>query len=300
MVFDEIDAGHRRRDRARRRRDAAAARRARAGDHDHAPAADRERRRPHFRVEKVAGDPTHTRIEPLDDAPARDELERMPRRPRSSSPRSSEPDRAHRHRAPRQADEGARPAAAPDDIASIDHTDLDRVSAEELVESGVASSSTSRRRSPGRSPNPRPAAARPRRCRLIDVEDRRPLRRALRRRAPDRPAGRASSERHLPRHRPRARGAELAARCRAAGPRHRGARGVRRQHDALPARGGRLLAEGIDFPPLETRFRDRHALVVARGPGHKRDLQIVRPYVRDFKPVLVGVDGGADALLEAG
>jgi uncharacterized membrane-anchored protein len=63
---------------------------------------------------------------------------------------------------------------------------------------------------------------------------------------------------------------------------------------------GRLLSEGIDFPPLETRFRDRHALVVARGPGYKRDLRIVRPYVRDFKPVLVGVDGGADALLEAG
>ena len=63
---------------------------------------------------------------------------------------------------------------------------------------------------------------------------------------------------------------------------------------------GRLLAEGIDFPPVATRFRDRHALVVARGPGHKRDLRIVRPYIRDFRPVLVGVDGGADALLEAG
>ena len=63
---------------------------------------------------------------------------------------------------------------------------------------------------------------------------------------------------------------------------------------------GRLLTEGVEFPPLETRFRDRHALVVARGPGYKRDLAIVRPYVRDFKPVLVGVDGGADALLAAG
>jgi uncharacterized membrane-anchored protein len=40
--------------------------------------------------------------------------------------------------------------------------------------------------------------------------------------------------------------------------------------------------------------------VVARGPGHKRDLRIVRPYIRDFRPVLVGVDGGADALIEAG
>ena len=36
------------------------------------------------------------------------------------------------------------------------------------------------------------------------------------------------------------------------------------------------------------------------GPGHKRDLRIVRPYVRDFKPVLVAVDGGAEALLEEG
>jgi uncharacterized membrane-anchored protein len=63
---------------------------------------------------------------------------------------------------------------------------------------------------------------------------------------------------------------------------------------------GRLLTEGVAFPPLETRFRDRHAVVVARGPGHKRDLRMVRPYIRDFKPVLIGVDGGADALLEAG
>ena len=63
---------------------------------------------------------------------------------------------------------------------------------------------------------------------------------------------------------------------------------------------GRLLAEGIQFPQLDTRFRDRHALVVARGPGHKRDLRIVKPYVRDFQPVLVGVDGGADALIDAG
>src|SRR5439155_896991 len=63
---------------------------------------------------------------------------------------------------------------------------------------------------------------------------------------------------------------------------------------------GRLLSEGLSFPPLRTRFRERHSLVVARGPGYKRDLAIVRPYVRDFKPVVVGVDGGADALLDAG
>ena len=64
---------------------------------------------------------------------------------------------------------------------------------------------------------------------------------------------------------------------------------------------GRLLAEGDRLPAARRRgSATGTALVVARGPGHKRDLRIVRPYIRDFKPVLVGVDGGADALLEAG
>jgi uncharacterized membrane-anchored protein len=62
----------------------------------------------------------------------------------------------------------------------------------------------------------------------------------------------------------------------------------------------KLLSEGVRLPQVQTRFRDKHALVVARGPGLKRDLRIVKPYIRDFRPVLVGVDGGADALLHAG
>jgi len=62
----------------------------------------------------------------------------------------------------------------------------------------------------------------------------------------------------------------------------------------------KLLSEGVRLPEVQTRFRDRHALVVARGPGMKRDLRIVKPYIRDFRPVLVGVDGGADALIQAG
>ena len=60
------------------------------------------------------------------------------------------------------------------------------------------------------------------------------------------------------------------------------------------------LTAGIQLPALRTRFRDRHALVVARGPGYKSDLRMVRPYIRDFRPVLVAVDGGADALREVG
>jgi uncharacterized membrane-anchored protein len=63
---------------------------------------------------------------------------------------------------------------------------------------------------------------------------------------------------------------------------------------------GSILSGGVEFPGMRTSFRDRHALVVARGPGHKRDLRIVKPYIRGYKPVLVAVDGGADALLETG
>jgi len=60
-------------------------------------------------------------------------------------------------------------------------------------------------------------------------------------------------------------------------------------------------AEGTYYIAMEyLDGRSLKELVVARGPGHKRDLRIVRPYIRDFKPVLIAVDGGADALLEAG
>jgi uncharacterized membrane-anchored protein len=61
-----------------------------------------------------------------------------------------------------------------------------------------------------------------------------------------------------------------------------------------------LLAGRMELPELETRFRDRPALVVVRGVGHQKDLRMLRPYVRDVRPVLVAVDGGADAILDAG
>ncbi len=48
------------------------------------------------------------------------------------------------------------------------------------------------------------------------------------------------------------------------------------------------------------RLRSDSPQCLARGPGYKSDLRIVRPYIRNFKPVLVAVDGGADALLEIG
>lgn len=189
----------------------------------------------------------------------------------------------------------------PGDLAIIDHADLDRVSAEELAEAGVravvnVSASTS-----GRFPNPGPLELVRAGVRLVDV--------------PGAPLFDEVSDGELLSVRDGAiwrngtclaEGVELGEETLAEA--LAGQQG--RVTEALEAFAdntlrhlrdeGRLLAEGIDFPPLKTRFRDRHAVVVARGPGYKRDLRIVRPYIRDFKPVLVAVDGGADALLEIG
>ncbi|NAZ87241.1 hypothetical protein GTR00_14220 [Kineococcus sp. T90] len=61
-----------------------------------------------------------------------------------------------------------------------------------------------------------------------------------------------------------------------------------------------LLLDGVGVPDVRTSLEGRHALVVVRGYHYKEDLVTLRPYVREYKPVLIGVDGGADAILEAG
>jgi uncharacterized membrane-anchored protein len=61
-----------------------------------------------------------------------------------------------------------------------------------------------------------------------------------------------------------------------------------------------LLAGRIQLPRFATDFRDRSTLVVVRGVDHQKDLRALRPFIRDMRPLIVAVDGGADALLEAG
>jgi uncharacterized membrane-anchored protein len=58
--------------------------------------------------------------------------------------------------------------------------------------------------------------------------------------------------------------------------------------------------EPLVVPPLRTKIAGRHAMVVVRGHDYKHDLAALRAYIRQFHPVLIGVDGGADALLEIG
>jgi uncharacterized membrane-anchored protein len=61
-----------------------------------------------------------------------------------------------------------------------------------------------------------------------------------------------------------------------------------------------LLFGGTGLPELDHDLAGRPVLVVVRGYGYKEDLGVLRPFIRDVRPVLVGVDGGADALIEAG
>ena len=61
-----------------------------------------------------------------------------------------------------------------------------------------------------------------------------------------------------------------------------------------------LVFAPIELPKLRVSFDGRHALVVVRGHDYKQDLGVLRSYIREFRPVLIGVDGGADALLEVG
>jgi len=67
---------------------------------------------------------------------------------------------------------------------------------------------------------------------------------------------------------------------------------LRREHD--------LLLDGVGVPDIRTPIDGRHVLIVVRGYHYKEDLQILRSYIREYHPVLIGVDGGADAILEAG
>ena len=61
-----------------------------------------------------------------------------------------------------------------------------------------------------------------------------------------------------------------------------------------------IITDELWTPPVSVDIQGRHVLVVVRGYDFREDLSTLRPYIREMKPVLVGVDGGADAIIEAG
>jgi uncharacterized membrane-anchored protein len=190
----------------------------------------------------------------------------------------------------------------PADIAIIDHRDLDRVSAEELLATNVRVVVNVAPSMSGRFPNAGPLELVRGGVRLIDVNGESDLFEEVKdgeslvvrgsslfRNGARLAAGHTLTEVELETQLAEQRGRVTEALESFA---ENTLRYLREE--------AKLLSEGVRLPQVQTRFRDKHALVVARGPGLKRDLRIVKPYIRDFRPVLVGVDGGADALLQAG
>lgn len=61
-----------------------------------------------------------------------------------------------------------------------------------------------------------------------------------------------------------------------------------------------LLLDGIGAPEVRTRMDGRPVLIVVRGYHYKEDLATLKPFLRENRPIIIGVDGGADAVIEAG
>jgi uncharacterized membrane-anchored protein len=189
----------------------------------------------------------------------------------------------------------------PGDIAVIDHVNIDRIAAEELIASGVRAVINAAESSNGRYPNAGPLLLARAGIALIDApgEDLFELLRdgeevriegdavsvngeeVMR----GRPLGVEELERRFDEQRERVDEAlaEFAENTVA----H-----VRQETD--------LLTGAVEYPPTRASFRDRHVLIVVRGDGHRSDLKALRAYIRDVRPVVVAVDGGAEGCLEAG
>jgi uncharacterized membrane-anchored protein len=196
------------------------------------------------------------------------------------------------------------------DMALIDHLDIDRVSAEEIVSCGAVAVLNCKASSSGTYPNLGPQLLVEAGVVLVDLDDDSLFKvlsdgDPIEVRCAHPVAGRSSAE-ILRRGVVLARGEVLdPARVRADTDARRSEIGEaleRFAHNTIEhmREERELLAGRIDLPRFATDFRDRSTLVVVRGVGHQRDLRALRPFIRDLRPLIVAVDGGADALLEEG
>jgi uncharacterized membrane-anchored protein len=190
----------------------------------------------------------------------------------------------------------------PGDVAVIDHVNVDRIAAEELIASGVAAVVNASPSSDGKYPNAGPLMLARAGIRLVDAPET-PVFDLLRDGQQVAVAGDGAVlvggsevlrgtvltvpelERELAAQRERID--EVLAEFAENTVEH-----VRQETD--------ILTGAIDFPPTRVSFRDRHVLIVVRGERHRRDLKALRTYIRNVRPLIVAVDGGADGVLEAG
>jgi uncharacterized membrane-anchored protein len=190
----------------------------------------------------------------------------------------------------------------PGDVAVIDHVNVDRIAAEELIACGVTGVLNASPSSDGKYPNAGPLMLARAGIRLVDAPE-----------APVFDLLRDGQQVTLD-----GEGAVLVGEKEVLRGRVLGVAELERQLAAQRERIDEVLAEfaentvehvrqetdiltgAIDFPPTRVSFRDRHVLIVVRGERHRRDLKALRTYIRDVRPLIVAVDGGADGVLEAG
>lgn len=187
------------------------------------------------------------------------------------------------------------------EIAVIDHEDLDRVSAEALVEAGVAAVVNAARSTSGRYPNLGPLILLEAGVALVDG-----VGSLLMQKVREGEVLRLEGDRIFWGDRLVAVGVlqdedSIGAAMQEA----RAALGDRfdsfaRNTVEFMQQERDLLFGGSGLPDLGHELSGQPVLVVVRGYNYKEDLAVLRPYVRDARPVLIGVDGGADALIEAG
>ncbi len=187
------------------------------------------------------------------------------------------------------------------EIAVLDHRDLDRVSAEDLIAAGVVAVLNCRPSSTGAYPNMGPLLLVQAGIHLVDLPDDRLFKQLK------------DGDTITIRDGAVLRGEKLLATGDVQAPDAvRAATDERRREigDALEAfarntiehmlEERELLSGRIELPRFDTDFRDRPALIVVRGVDHQQDLRTLRPYIRDVRPRIIAVDGGANALLEEG
>lgn len=190
----------------------------------------------------------------------------------------------------------------PGEIAVIDHLDLDRLAAEGLIKAKAAAVINASRSISGRYPNMGPLLLVAANIPLIDdagpdlmaaIEEGQPLTVAGDQVQCD---GRviAKGTRHsIESLEEQIEAAKLAVGAELERFAENTLEYLRREHH--------LLTDSPDLPKLGVDLTDRHVLVVVRGGlGWEEDLAALRAYIREMKPVMIGVDGGADALVDAG
>jgi uncharacterized membrane-anchored protein len=189
----------------------------------------------------------------------------------------------------------------PGDIAVVDHLNIDRIAAEELIATGVRAVLNASESSDGRYPNAGPLLLVRAGVALIDIDDADPFELLDDGAGVTIVAGTVSSGGREVLHGRPLDVAELESRLDEQRERIDEALAEFAENTVAHVRQeADLLTGAIEFPPTKTSFRDRQVLIVVRGDRHRRDLKALRAYIRDVRPLVVAVDGGANGCLEAG